>query len=86
MEVFLIMSVSTMLGSFVFWLDIHRYVGKPVSHFYKYKTTIVSIITLMIPQIATQIYTSLDKPILGFLAIQHKLPFMTIRSEFLIWS
>lgn len=63
---FLIMSVSTMLGSFVFWLDIHRYVGKPVDHFYKYKTTIVSIITLMIPQIATQIYTSLDKPILGF--------------------
>lgn len=63
---FLIMSVSTMLGSFVFWLDIHRYVGKPVGHFYKYKTTIVSIITLMIPQIATQIYTSLDKPILGF--------------------
>lgn len=63
---FLIMSVSTMLGSFVFWLDIHRYVGRPVGHFYKYKTTIISIITLMIPQIATQIYTSLDKPILGF--------------------
>lgn len=63
---FLIMSVSTMLGSFVFWLDIHRYVGRPVGYFYKYKTTIISIITLMIPQIATQIYTSLDKPILGF--------------------
>lgn len=61
----LIMSVSTMLGSFVFWLDIHRYVGKPVSHFYKYKSTTIAIITLMIPQIATQIYTSLDKPILG---------------------
>ena len=61
----LIMSVSTMLGSFVFWLDIHHYVGKPVSHFYKYKSTIIAIITLMIPQIATQIYTSLDKPILG---------------------
>lgn len=61
----LIMSVSTMLGSFVFWFDIHRYVGRPVNHFYKYKSTIVSIVTLMIPQIATQIYTSLDKPILG---------------------
>ncbi|WP_281830055.1 MULTISPECIES: oligosaccharide flippase family protein [Lactobacillus] len=61
----LIMSVSTMLGSFVFWFDIHRYVGKPVAHFYKYQTTIRSIITLLIPQIATQIYTSLDKPILG---------------------
>lgn len=61
----LIMSVSTMLGSFVFWFDIHRYVGKPVKHFYKYRKTVRAIITLMIPQIATQIYTSLDKPILG---------------------
>ncbi|MDF7639321.1 oligosaccharide flippase family protein [Lactobacillus sp. ESL0791] len=61
----LIMSVSTMLGSFVFWFDIHRYVGRPVWHFYRYRTTIVEIITLLIPQIATQIYTSLDKPILG---------------------
>ncbi|WEV71284.1 oligosaccharide flippase family protein [Lactobacillus sp. ESL0785] len=61
----LIMSVSTMLGSFVFWFDIHRYVGGPVKHFYRYQTTIKAIITLLIPQIATQIYTSLDKPILG---------------------
>lgn len=61
----LIMSVSTMLGSFVFWFDIHRYVGRPVKHFYKFKTTVKSIFILMIPQIATQIYTSLDKPLLG---------------------
>lgn len=61
----LIMSVSTMLGSFVFWFDIHRYVGGPVKHFYQYHSTVQSIITLLIPQIATQIYTSLDKPILG---------------------
>lgn len=62
----LIMSISTMLGSFVFWFDIHRYVGRPVRHFYRYHQTIKAIITLLIPQIATQIYTSLDKPILGF--------------------
>lgn len=62
----LIMSVSTMLGSFVFWFDIRRYVGKPVAHFYKFKQTAIAIGTLMIPQIATQIYTSLDKPILGW--------------------
>ena len=61
----LIMSVSTMLGSFVFWFDIHRYVGGPVKHFYQYRVTVRAIITLLIPQIATQIYTSLDKPILG---------------------
>lgn len=61
----LIMSVSTMLGSFVFWFDIHRYVGGPVKHFYKFHATLTAIITLMIPQIATQIYTSLDKPLLG---------------------
>ncbi len=63
----LIMSLSTMLGSFVFWFgDIWRYVGRPVPHFYKYHETMKAIVTLMIPQIATQIYTSLDKPILGF--------------------
>lgn len=61
----LIMSASTMLGSFVFWFDIHRYVGGPVKHFYQYRATVKAIITLLIPQIATQIYTSLDKPILG---------------------
>ncbi|BDR60162.1 oligosaccharide flippase family protein [Lactobacillus xylocopicola] len=61
----LIMSVSTMLGSFVFWLDIRRYVGRPVGHFYQYQTTVRAIITLLVPQIATQIYTSLDKPLLG---------------------
>ncbi|MCT7681379.1 MAG: oligosaccharide flippase family protein [Lactobacillus crispatus] len=62
----LIMSVSTMLGSFVFWFDIWRYVGKPIAHFYKFKQTAIAIGTLMIPQIATQIYTLLDKPILGW--------------------
>lgn len=61
----LIMSISTMLGSFVFWFDIHRYIGGPVKHFYRLQTTIKAIITLLIPQIATQVYTSLDKPILG---------------------
>lgn len=61
----LIMSVSTMLGSFVFWPGIRRYVGPPVHHFYRFHESVRAIITLMIPQIATQIYTSLDKPLLG---------------------
>lgn len=38
------------------------------SSFYKFKKTAIAIGTLMIPQIATQIYTSLDKPILGLFA------------------
>lgn len=62
----LIMSVSTLLGSMVFWLNIRQYVGKPTPHFYKFKESVVAIITLLIPQIATQVYTSLDKPILGW--------------------
>ena len=61
----LIMSVSTMLGSFVFWFDIHNYVGKPTKGFYKWRESVKAIVILMIPQIATQIYTSLDKPLLG---------------------
>ena len=64
-----------MLGSFVFWFDIHRYVGKPVAHFYKFKKTAIAIGTLMIPQIATQIYTSLDKPILGLFSSSTQVSF-----------
>lgn len=59
------MSVSTMLGSFVFWFSIGKYVGRPVKHFYYFAETRRAIMTPMIPQIATQIYTSLDKPLLG---------------------
>lgn len=62
----LIMSLSTLAGSLVFWFGIHRYVDAPTKHFYKFKESIVAIITLLIPQIATQVYTSLDKPILGW--------------------
>nr|MDK8214061.1 flippase [Enterococcus faecalis] len=40
--------------------------GKPTKYFYKLRITSKAIITLLIPQIATQIYTSLDKPILNF--------------------
>lgn len=61
----LIMSVSTMLGSFVFWFSIRQYIGRPTRKFYMLKATLTSVITLLIPQIATQIYTSLDKPILS---------------------
>ncbi|MEJ6348762.1 oligosaccharide flippase family protein [Holzapfeliella sp. He02] len=63
----LIMSVTTMLGSFVFWLSIKRYVDRPVKRFYQLRSVIVAVITLIIPQAATQIYNSLDKPILNFL-------------------
>ena len=62
----LIMSISTLLGSLVFWINIWQYVDKPTPHFYKFKESSVAIITLLIPQIATQIYTVLDKPILNW--------------------
>lgn len=61
----LIMAISTMLGSFVFWFNIRDYVGKPTKSFYQRHTSLIALVTLLIPQIATQIYTLLDKPILG---------------------
>ncbi|MCH3904862.1 MAG: oligosaccharide flippase family protein [Lactobacillus sp.] len=62
----LIMSLSTLAGSLVFWFGIRNYVDGPTKHFYKFKESVIAIITLLIPQIATQVYTSLDKPILGW--------------------
>ncbi|MDO4912892.1 MAG: oligosaccharide flippase family protein [Lactobacillus sp.] len=64
----LIMSVTTMLGAFVFWLDLKKYVDGPVKKFYRFNTTLKAVAILMIPQIATQIYTSLDKPMLSYLS------------------
>ncbi|UTC12785.1 oligosaccharide flippase family protein [Latilactobacillus curvatus] len=61
----LIMSMGNLLGNSVFWFQIKKYVPHFVGHYYHFRTTIVVIITLVIPQLATQIYTSLDKPILG---------------------
>lgn len=60
----LIMSVSTMIGSFVFWVSINKYVGRPTRKFYELNETLRAIVILLIPQIATQVYTSLDRPIL----------------------
>jgi O-antigen/teichoic acid export membrane protein len=62
----LIMSLSTLAGSLVFWVGIRNYVDGPTKHFYKFKESAIAIITLLIPQIATQVYTSLDKPMLGW--------------------
>lgn len=49
--------------------------------FYHFKASIVMVATLILPQIATQVYTSLDKPILGLFAVQRKFHIMTNRSE-----
>ena len=61
----LISSVSTMLGSFVFWISIRKYVGRPVKSFYHLKSTLIAVGTLLLPQIAMKVYNTLDKPILG---------------------
>ncbi len=61
----LIMSMGNLLGNSVFWLQIRKYVPHFVGHYYHFKASIVMIATLILPQIATQVYTSLDKPILG---------------------
>lgn len=61
----LIMSMGNLLGNSVFWLQIRKYVPHFVGHYYHFKASIVMIATLILPQIATQMYTSLDKPILG---------------------
>ncbi|KRL59038.1 oligosaccharide flippase family protein [Latilactobacillus fuchuensis] len=61
----LIMSMGNLLGNSVFWLQIRKYVPHFVGRYYHLKASMVVIATLIVPQIATQVYTSLDKPILG---------------------
>lgn len=61
----LILSLGNLLGNSVFWLQIKKYVPHFSTGYYQLKTSLLVIGTLIIPQLATQVYTSLDKPILG---------------------
>lgn len=61
----LILSMGNLVGNSVFWIQIKRYVPHFSSKYFQLRSSLISIATLTIPQLATQIYTSLDKPILG---------------------
>lgn len=59
----LINSLSILLGSLSLWLGIKKYIGKPGK--LNFKRHIKFMIILFIPQVATQIYTVLDKTMIG---------------------
>lgn len=62
----LILSLGNLLGSSVFWFTIQKFAGRPSrGGFYHLRQSLITIGILMIPQLATQVYTSLDKTILS---------------------
>ncbi len=58
--------LSTLFGSLTLWLGLHKFIYKPKKLKLKYHLPL--IISLFIPQIAVQIYTVLDKTMIGFIA------------------
>lgn len=60
----LIMSMTMFIGSLAFWPLVRHEVKTPTWHFYQLKDSLMTIGILLIPQLATSVYTSLDKPIL----------------------
>ena len=54
---------STLFGSMTLWIGIWKYINKPSKLKFKYHFPL--IISLFIPQIAIQVYTVLDKTMLG---------------------
>ena len=64
---FLIYVASNMLGNISFWLNIEKYIDKINIKDLNLKQHIKPMISLFIPQIATSIYTVLDKTMLGIL-------------------
>ena len=63
----LIYVLSTFFGNLSLWLYLPRYIEKVKLKSLKLKRHIKPVITLFIPQIASQIYTVLDKTMLGSL-------------------
>lgn len=57
--------LTTFLSNLLLWIDIKKYIVKPQE--INLKRHIKSILILFIPQIAIQIYTVLDKTMLGFI-------------------
>lgn len=56
---------TTLLGNFVLWFDLRKYLGKLTFKHLEICKHIKSTIVLFIPQIAIQIYTVLDKTMIG---------------------
>lgn len=62
---FLVTSASTFVGSLTLWLGLKKYILKPKT--VKIKKHLKYLLLLFIPQIATQIYTVVDKTMIGLL-------------------
>lgn len=56
---------TTLLSNLILWIDIKKYIVKPKK--LNFKKHIKPILILFIPQIAIQIYTVLDKTMIGFI-------------------
>lgn len=64
---FLLTSLSTFLGNFSLWLELPKYIEKVKLKTLNIKKHIKPILILFIPQIAIQIYTVLDKTMIGYI-------------------
>ena len=58
-----IYTISTLIGCLTLWIGLHKYIVKPNK--LKFKYHIPLILSLFIPQIAIQVYTVLDKIMIG---------------------
>jgi len=61
----LIYTLSIVLGNLCLWLNIKKYIVKPKE--FNFKRHIKPMLLMFIPQIAIQVYTVLDKSMLGWL-------------------
>lgn len=61
----LIYSLSDFLGNVTLWFYVPKYISKPVLNKLSYIYHIQPILSLFVPQIATQVYTVLDKTMVG---------------------
>ena len=59
-------SLFTLLGSLVMWRDVHTYVSKPKLETLRPFRNIRTVLSLFLPTIAIQVYTVLDKSMLGW--------------------
>lgn len=68
LKYFIIYVMSNVIGNLTLWIKIKKYVTKPKVNLKDLKKHIKPMISLFIPQVATSIYTVLDKTMLGTLS------------------
>ncbi|MFP9045146.1 oligosaccharide flippase family protein, partial [Enterococcus faecalis] len=71
----LITSASTVVGSLIFWLSLKNKISKPNFSMPIFKSLWKPSLIILLPQVFMQVYTTLDKTVVGSLTTNTELSY-----------